>query len=558
MSNLALYRKYRPSNFSDVSGQDTVIRILKNQIINDRVGHAYLLSGIRGTGKTTIAKIFAKAVNCENPINGEACGVCETCKLLEQENNMNIIEIDAASNRGVDEIRNLKETVKYPPSVGKYKVYIIDEVHMLTKEAFNALLKTLEEPPSHAMFILATTEAHRLPATILSRCQKFNIRPISDDLVLTRLEEICQKENINIENTGLKEIAIRGQHSMRDALSLLDQCADLNLPGEEISKEEIQDFLGIAPTEQLINIAQLLAQKNGAEILKALNTYRSQGREDMILLEDLTHFFQSLLYYKLTNTKDNNFDESFNSLKDQFSQENLYQIIDTLIKAYSRLRFNALSEIVTNTALLGLCSEEISSNDIKNQSSVKSINSVINKTPIILQTDTKSKVTKIPNQNESKPKKDIKVEQNEKESITAEKEKLIKKTEQTSKPDLVDVKSIRLELIDLAEKQNEMLIKKLIENSELKYNRNGLFILLDEQYRFLFDTTDFYRRVQHLVNQAFGRNVKVYPKIKQEYEEYLQKHHLNQKKETEQDFDVEKHIKKIIGSDNIVYHKVEN
>ena len=224
MSYTALYRKFRPDNFSDVKGQEHIVTTLTNQIKADRIGHAYLFCGTRGTGKTTVAKILAKAVNCEHPVDGSPCNECETCRAIQAGTSMNVIEIDAASNNGVDNIREIREEVAYRPTQGRYKVYIIDEVHMLSTGAFNALLKTLEEPPSYVIFILATTEAHKIPITILSRCQRYDFRRISIETISKRLQDLMDKEQIQVQEKAIRYVAKAADGSMRDALSLLDQC----------------------------------------------------------------------------------------------------------------------------------------------------------------------------------------------------------------------------------------------------------------------------------------------------------------------------------------------
>ena len=221
MSYTALYRKFRPREFEDVKGQDHIVTTLKNQIRTDRIGHAYLFTGTRGTGKTTVAKIFARAVNCEHPVDGSPCGECESCRRIAEGTSMNVIEIDAASNNGVSNIRDIIEEVAYAPTEGKYKVYIIDEVHMLSIGAFNALLKTLEEPPAYVIFILATTEVHKIPITILSRCQRYDFHRISIDTIAARLRELMDQEQVDVEERALRYIAKAADGSMRDALSLL-------------------------------------------------------------------------------------------------------------------------------------------------------------------------------------------------------------------------------------------------------------------------------------------------------------------------------------------------
>ena len=248
MSYMALYRKWRPDTFADVKGQDHIVTTLKNQIQADRIGHAYLFCGTRGTGKTTIAKIFAKAVNCEHPIDGSPCNECASCKAANAAASMNIIEIDAASNNGVDNIRDIKEEVQYSPTEGRFKVYIIDEVHMLSIGAFNALLKTLEEPPSYVIFILATTEVHKIPITILSRCQRYDFKRISVDTIADRLTELMVAERIEVEDKAIRYIAKMADGAMRDALSLLDQCLSFYI-GQKLTYDNVLEVLGAVDTE---------------------------------------------------------------------------------------------------------------------------------------------------------------------------------------------------------------------------------------------------------------------------------------------------------------------
>ncbi len=248
MSYTALYRKFRPTAFEDVKGQEPIITTLKNQIRADRIGHAYLFCGTRGTGKTTAAKIFAKAVNCQHPVDGSPCGECEMCKAIAAGTSMNVIEIDAASNNGVDNIREIREEVAYRPTEGRYKVYIIDEVHMLSIGAFNALLKTLEEPPEYVIFILATTEVHKIPVTILSRCQHYDFRRITIETISARLQELMVTEQVEAEERAIRYVAKAADGSMRDALSLLDQCIAFYL-GEKLTYDHVLDVLGAVDTE---------------------------------------------------------------------------------------------------------------------------------------------------------------------------------------------------------------------------------------------------------------------------------------------------------------------
>lgn len=260
MGYTALYRKFRPDTFADVKGQDHIVKTLRNQIMADRIGHAYLFCGTRGTGKTTIAKIFAKAVNCEHPINGNPCNECASCRAISSGASMNVIEIDAASNNGVDNIREIREEVAYSPADGKYKVYIIDEVHMLSIGAFNALLKTLEEPPSYVIFILATTEAHKIPVTILSRCQRYDFRRIAQETIQSRLQELMEQEKVEVEERALRYIAKKGDGSLRDALSLLDQCIAFYL-GETLTYDRVLEVLGAVDTEVFSDLLRKILRR---------------------------------------------------------------------------------------------------------------------------------------------------------------------------------------------------------------------------------------------------------------------------------------------------------
>ncbi|MCI5501454.1 MAG: DNA polymerase III subunit gamma/tau, partial [Lachnospiraceae bacterium] len=261
MSYTALYRKFRPGEFEEVKGQDHIVTTLRNQIRTDRIGHAYLFCGTRGTGKTTIAKILAKAVNCEHPVDGSPCNQCEMCRKINEQTSMNVIEIDAASNNGVANIRDIIDEVQYSPTEGRYKVYIIDEVHMLSTGAFNALLKTLEEPPSYVIFILATTEAHKIPITILSRCQRYDFKRISIDTIADRLMELMKKEEIEVEEKAIRYVAKAADGSMRDALSLLDQCIAFYL-GQKLTYENVLEVLGAVDQEIFSRLTRSVIEGN--------------------------------------------------------------------------------------------------------------------------------------------------------------------------------------------------------------------------------------------------------------------------------------------------------
>ena len=299
MSYTALYRKFRPQEFEDVKGQEHIVTTLKNQIKADRVGHAYLFCGTRGTGKTTIAKIFAKAVNCQEPREGSPCGDCPSCREIAAGNSMNVIEIDAASNNGVDNIREIREEVAYSPTKGKYKVYIIDEVHMLSMGAFNALLKTLEEPPSYVIFILATTEAHKIPITILSRCQRYDFKRITVETIAGRLSELMEKEQVAVEDKAIRYVARAADGSMRDALSLLDQCIAFYL-GETLTYDHVLEVLGAVDTEVFSQMLRRILSQDVTGALLLLEELIGKGREPGQFVVDFTWYLRNLLVLKST------------------------------------------------------------------------------------------------------------------------------------------------------------------------------------------------------------------------------------------------------------------
>ena len=294
MSYTALYRKFRPDNFDDVKGQDHIVTTLPNQIKANRIGHAYLFCGTRGTGKTSVAKILAKAVNCAHPVDGNPCGECEVCRAVAAGASMNVIEIDAASNNGVDNIREIKEEVAYPPTQGRFKVYIIDEVHMLSIGAFNALLKTLEEPPAYVIFILATTEAHKIPITILSRCQRYDFKRISIDTISARLSELMVAEDISADERALRYVAKAADGSMRDALSLLDQCLAFYM-GQELKYENVLEVLGAVDTEVFSDFFRGIVAGDAIGLIHKLEKIIIDGRDLSQFVSDFTWYLRNLM-----------------------------------------------------------------------------------------------------------------------------------------------------------------------------------------------------------------------------------------------------------------------
>ena len=314
MSYTALYRKWRPVSFEDVKGQDPIVQTLKNQITSGRIGHAYLFCGTRGTGKTSIAKIFARAVNCENPVDGSPCNECPTCKAISSGASMNVVEIDAASNNGVENIRDIRDQVQYPPTQGRYRVYIIDEVHMLSIGAFNALLKTLEEPPSYVIFILATTEVHKIPITILSRCQRYDFKRIALETIADRLRELTQAENIQVEDRALLYVAKAADGSLRDALSLLDQCVAFHF-GKLLTYDNVLEVLGAVDSGVFSQMFNAVIDGRTRDCILKLEELVIQGRELGQFVTDFIWYLRNLLLLQSADDAEGLLDMSTDNLK---------------------------------------------------------------------------------------------------------------------------------------------------------------------------------------------------------------------------------------------------
>lgn len=352
MAYMALYRAYRPQSFKEVSGQEHIVRTIQNAIINNKVAHAYLFSGPRGTGKTTIAKIMAKTINCPHTVNGEACGECPICKGITKGMISDVVEIDAASNNGVDEIRDIRDKVKYLPTEGKYKVYIIDEVHMLSTGAFNALLKTLEEPPAHAIFILATTEPHKIPATILSRCQRFDFRGVGVKDIISRIEFIAKEENININRDAIELIAECAEGGMRDALSLLDEA--ISFAGSTIKVSDVYQVSGSVDLDNILVLANDVLEKNSGNVLTSLERIIDLGKEIPKICTDLIAFYRDMLIYKNSIKPEkalyNNIE--FVKLAKKTTNQKIYFYLNVLNEAQNNMKFTNQKRTYLELALI--------------------------------------------------------------------------------------------------------------------------------------------------------------------------------------------------------------
>lgn len=364
MSYTALYRKFRPAAFDDVKGQDHIVTTLRNQIKAGRIGHAFLFCGTRGTGKTTSAQILARAVNCEHPADGNPCGECPMCQAIAAGTSMNVIEIDAASNNGVDNIREIVEEVRYSPTEGKYKVYIIDEVHMLSAGAFNALLKTLEEPPSYVIFILATTEVHKIPVTILSRCQRYDFRRITVEEITGRLKELAAAEALLAEDRALRYIATAADGSMRDAISLLDQCAAFYL-GETLTYDKVLEVLGTVDIAVFGRMMSCIREQKVTECLSLLDEMIARGRELTQFTVDFTWYLRNLLLAKaseeLIDTMEipTDYREEFLTEVHANESEHLVRFIRIFSDLTNKIRYASQKRVLVEVAIIKLCKPQM-------------------------------------------------------------------------------------------------------------------------------------------------------------------------------------------------------
>lgn len=356
MGYTALYRKFRPINFSEMVGQEHITRTLKNQIISNRVGHAYLFNGGRGTGKTSAAKILARAINCLNPKDGEPCNECEICKGAISGSLTDIVEMDAASNNSVEDIRSIREEVNFLPTKAKYRVYIIDEVHMLSTGAFNALLKTLEEPPEHVKFILATTEPQKLPATILSRCQRFDFKRISNEDIIKRLKIVCNESNIEISEGALNIIATLSEGAMRDALSILERCVQ---DGEnKIDEDKIKDLVGIPKITFVHDITKAIIEYNIDDALKNVNKVLDDGKDITNLLWEIVKYIKDMLVYKACNKLELYSEEEIKDIQElskDVSKERLISLVYELSELENNIKWSTQKTIMFQAGIIKLC-----------------------------------------------------------------------------------------------------------------------------------------------------------------------------------------------------------
>ena len=499
MSYVALYRKWRPSDFDEIKGQDAIVTTLRNQIEANRIGHAYLFCGTRGTGKTSAAKVFAKAVNCEHPVNGNPCGQCESCRSIADGTSLNVIEMDAASNNGVEDARQIKESVVYSPTNAKYKVYIIDEAHQITKDAFNALLKTMEEPPAYVIFILATTEPHKIPVTILSRCQRYDFKRIDAATLEERLKEVAENEGISAEPKALKYIAAKAEGGMRDALSLLDQCTSFLL-GKEITYERALEVLGAVDTEVFSVFLRSLAARSVTDSINLIDRIMMQGRDLTQFITDFIWYMRNVLLSKSAENATEIIDISADNMKllqkeaEALSENQLLRYIRVFSELSNDLRYAVQKRVLAELAVIRVCKPQMELN-------LDSVNDRLKVIEDLIESGELSKASYEAGLNEIAPKQTSP----EKEKREKAKE-AVKKLPQATIDDLKEVVSKWNEII------NRMpdMFKPDIRNAVPSINPdNGKLVIkvIDDTILGLCDNDEFRKSLAEAFEKTVGREV---------------------------------------------------
>ncbi|CEQ17398.1 DNA polymerase III subunit gamma/tau [Paraclostridium sordellii] len=495
----ALYRAYRPQNFKDVVGQNHIIRTLKNQIQNNNVGHAYLFCGTRGTGKTSTAKIFARAVNCENSVDEEPCNECEVCKDILNDNIMDVIEIDAASNNSVDDIREIRENVKYTPAKCKYKVYIIDEVHMLSQGAFNALLKTLEEPPSYVIFILATTEPHKIPATILSRCQRFDFKRVTVKDMAIRMKEICDDVNIEVDERALNLIARNSQGALRDALSILDQC--MSFSEGNIEYKDVVDLLGTVNIEQLFEMAEYVIKEDTKKCLEILNEFVIWGKDIKNLVDDLIDHFRNLMVCKVSKDLDEIIslpDETVELLKSQSSlieTNEIIRILNILSTTQDAIKSSTNPRVLAEVSIMKLSQPMFDDSKEALLKRISTLEETIRSGNIkINNIETKGSIEVEKEIVQEQPKEEVYYEEVKSEDV-----KLIEKSWENI-------------LMHIKKDKNMPVYAILREAREFNVNSNNLYIMFDDNFAFAknkLSDSNTLEYVESIVRETINRSFSI-------------------------------------------------
>ncbi|MGO1369640.1 DNA polymerase III subunit gamma/tau [Senegalia sp. (in: firmicutes)] len=513
MAFKALYRRFRPKTFDDVVGQEHITRVLKNQILNDNIAHAYLFSGTRGTGKTSTAKIFARAVNCIDNNTGNPCNDCEVCRSILDDNIMDVVEMDAASNNSVDDIRDLKEKVKYPPSKGRYKVYIIDEVHMLSKGAFNALLKTLEEPPSHLIFILATTEPQKLPATILSRCQRYDFKRITVKEIVTTMKNICDELNIEVEERGLQLIARNSDGAMRDALSILDQC--ISFADEKVSYEYILELLGTVNSDIIFDMADSIIEKDLEKSLKTVDELIIIGKDIHQFIKDMINHFRNLMVSKASDKLNDIIDgteetiERFKIQSQNIELSRIIAIIKLLSEAEVNSKWSSEPRIILETTIMKMLSPELDTSVDSLLARISNLESAVKRGKIVVEekledTNTKSNIAKTVSKQVTK-KETIKKEEDKKEEIIINKEI-------NENIDINDVMKIWPDMMKKIKTEKISIQALLSEGIPHDIEGNTLYVLFKDGFGFHKDAVnkdDNKKYIENTLNNILSSNMNI-------------------------------------------------
>lgn len=483
MRHLALYRKFRPLTFDQVIGQDSVVDTIKNQIKNNNFGHAYLFTGIRGTGKTTIAKIFARSVNCQIEDSVEPCNECEICKTFLKNSSMDIIEMDAASNNGVDDIREIKENVKFPPSKGKYKVYIIDEVHMLSKGAFNALLKTLEEPPEYVLFLLATTEPNKIPETILSRCQRYDLKRVSFEKISDRLENILNKIDIEYELEALNLIVSKSEGSVRDALSILEKCISTH---EKLTSSLVAKILGLVPKKILNEFTEAIIKDDLSLAIDLINSINSEGKDLKQFIDIIINHFRNLMIIKIHKNPKNLLEisnDEINNLK-SFSENleliEINRIIQLFVDLNNKIKWATHTKVLFEVTIIKIFKKEY---DFSKESIISQIDKLEDRIEKIEIEGVKKHSNQDSNNKEDKNTKKDSENKTEKLKSSEEISDFIDKSSKSN----ISIKKVLdkwQEVLKILKKVRIKVYAFLVEGKPISVNGNKIILFYNKEYKF--------------------------------------------------------------------------